>query len=162
MLLRYSDLHNGQGYLMAAFSYILTFHGYYKLFDNITTKPGVYCLYSQGLGKSGGNERELLYIGATTGSLRDRITDHFYDGAWSELLDSNKSLCASAATHPFETGELYGLKIESELTRVEAAMIYHHRPPHNKMYKDNFPFPTIEITLKGDCDQLDREFRIAG
>lgn len=145
---------------MSSYSYILTFEGYYKLFDTITTKPGIYCLYGQGPRKDGGSGRELLYIGMTTDSLRDRVTSHFYSDTWSEILASDQSLCASTAIYPFESGELYGLATETELNRVEAAMIYQHRPPHNKMYKDHFPFPDITITLKGDCDQLTPHFKI--
>jgi hypothetical protein len=91
----------------------------------------------------------LLYIGQAD-DIRTRIQNHNKWPAWKKELHTGEQVCVSVA----------GVN-HSVRDRVEAAMIFKHKPPCNIDCVDSFPFASTTITVLGRCRNLNRSFTVS-
>jgi hypothetical protein len=119
----------------------LDFDGYWReeIKNEIDlTSSGIYCVY-RGIHDSFDNTvslKELIYIGESQ-NVKERIQNHEKIEDWKELLEPEEVIFYSCA--PIDS---------ASRIRVEAAMIYEHKPIVNDEYKSNFPFPPTKIVTK--------------
>ncbi len=92
---------------------------------------------------------EILYIGESE-NVGDRIVSHDRSGDWSKRLKAGEELC-------FAVAPISGKDRE----RVEAALIYKHKPPLNDEYRDNFPFPPTRVISTGKTGMLVTDFTVS-
>ncbi len=135
---------------MAARDYDLEFDGYWseRAVGGIPNRSGVYCVYS---GEDKGQHvdlRRLLYIGES-GEVYDRIANHEKLSDWKRYLRVGEGLWFSFA--PFES---------AGRERVEAALIFKHKPPSNDEHKDSFPFDETTIRTHGRNRDLSEGFTV--
>ena len=130
--------------------YNLEFDGFW-LWVNVGGVPndsGIYCVYTctnnQHLSLS-----NLIYIGESQ-RVHDRIVDHDRMSDWKRMLGIGQELCFSFAP----------ISPEGARKRAEAALIYFHKPPWNKEYKNEFPFGPTDIKTSGRCEGLNSYFRV--
>jgi hypothetical protein len=133
-------------------TYSLKFHGYWREpnIEGIPGDAGVYCVYAcTHTQEKKISIRTLIYIGEAE-DAHDRIEYHEKWGNWRKHLRQNEEICFNfAPTQP------------TDRARVEAALIFHHKPPENSEYKDTFPFDKTTIdtgTEKNKC--LDTRFTV--
>ena len=137
---------------LAEKSYALTFKGYRreKYWKGLPEISGIYCVYACKFDpdKETVAIRQLLYIGESD-NIRKRIPEEPKKrrDVWAKELLSGEELCVSRA------------EVRSaDRSRVEAALIYHHKPPCNTEYVDNFPFDKTTVTTSGDNAKLSEKF----
>ncbi len=132
---------------MTTQSYVLNFKGYWRE-PNIGGMPsssgiyGVYACTYHPYAKSVSLQR-LLYIGEAA-NVHDRIVNHEKWIEWRRQLNSGEVLSLNAAL----------ISGQSDRCRVEAAMIFTHRPPCNTEYRDCFPFDMTSISTTGSNELL--------
>ena len=138
---------------MSSKLYFLNFEGYWRENEvsTIPNRSGVYCVYTSTYNPSTVSRgtlslRSLIYIKGA-GDVRASITESENWPVWRKHLRESEELCFSvAAVEP------------SELPRVEAGLIFHHKPPQDSEYHDSFPFePTTVINTSGRNYQLDAQ-----
>lgn len=138
---------------MALRSYSLDFDGYWRE-PNVAGLPaasGIYPVYActyDAVGQTVSINR-LLYIGES-GNVRERISNHECWPTWKRYLRQGEVICISAAL----------VAPEADRQRAEAAMIFHHKPPANTEYVDEFPFDTTTITTSGRNAKLTPKFTV--
>ncbi|MBQ8682552.1 MAG: hypothetical protein IJ510_02370 [Selenomonadales bacterium] len=129
---------------------LLNFEGYwmdiYK--DEVPHEAGVYCVYA--CESMAANKiavlRELIYVGAAD-DVAACIADHEKLVEWKERLGEEETLCYSFAN------------VNSDVrSRVEGAMVYHHRPPCNRIEEEVFPFDDTRLSIVGEHELLDDSF----
>jgi excinuclease UvrABC nuclease subunit len=117
--------------------------GYYTEaeIDEIPEAPGIYCVYTGevNMSRSVVSDLHLIYIGESK-NVNRRLANHERKTDWESHLNNFEELCYSFAHMTCS---------EDERVRVEAAMIYHHKPIENDEYTDNFPYEDIEIEIRG-------------
>lgn len=137
---------------MAAQTYNVVFDGYWreKNIGGIPSKSGVYCVYECSYNSSSNTVsiKKLIYIGES-GNVNDRIKNHDKWDDWRKQLNSGNELCFS-----------FGYVESSYRDRVEAAMIFKHKPPINTEYKNDFPFDTTTLKLTGQTALLATSFTV--
>ncbi len=137
---------------MAAQSFSLTFDGYWREpnISGIPKKSGVYCVYActHNVQASTVSLRLLIYIGEAD-DVSDRVANHEKRDRWRRQLKQGEELCFSFASVQ-----------ASDRQRVEAALIFHHKPPVNDEYKDTFPFDTTTISTTGQNALLSASFTV--
>jgi hypothetical protein len=130
----------------------LEFQGYWRRnnINGIPDKSGIYCVYECEYVKEKNSVTliNLLYIGQSE-NVRTRIQNH-------EKLDdmemyirrgnNNHELCFTFA------------HLNSDRDRIEAAMIYKHKPPFNDIYRDIFDFDKTTIISSGAVALLNTNF----
>jgi len=130
----------------------IEFNGYWIEVDKggVPKKSGVYCVYECRY-----NEKEerisikkLLYIGEAE-EVNDRISNHEKLKEWNKYVENGNTLCYSFS--PVDT---------SDRERVEAALIYKHKPLVNTEYKDSFPYDTTHIKTEGKNKFLEKSFTV--
>jgi len=131
----------------------LEFKGYWREIDknSISLKnSGIYCVYRGVYNPSEDNLslKELIYIGESH-DVNERIQNHEKLEDWIKHLKSKEIICYSCA--PIDS---------TNRVRVEAAMIYKHKPIVNIEYKDNYPFPATEIITKNKNSLLAKNFTV--
>lgn len=139
---------------MAEKEFSLKFDGYWRDVNKagIPKESGIYCVYECTYNppkeekKSSVTIHKLIYIGEAD-DVRDRIVKHEKREKWMEHVRSGNTLCYSFGSFP-----------KTDRDRVEAAMIFHHKPPENTEYKDSFPFDRKTINLEGDIAELSSHF----
>jgi len=135
---------------MAEEEFSLKFDGYWIDVGKagIPNESGIYCVYECTYNKS--NDKvtihRLIYIGEAD-DVGDRIANHERRIDWDKHVRSGNTLCFSFAPFP-----------KTNRDRVEAAMIFYHKPPENKEYKDSFPFDKTTINLDGKIILLKSHF----
>jgi len=126
---------------MAPKSYSLAFDGYWREpnISGIPDKSGVYCVYActHNVTENTVSIRLLIYIGEAE-NANERIATHEKGPDWREHPRQGEELCFSFA--PF--GNL-------DRQRVEAALIFHHKPPENEEYRDSFSYDQTTISTSG-------------
>ena len=137
---------------MAAKSYSLDFGGYWRE-TNIGGMPkvsGVYCVYActYSVSEKTVSIRKLVYIGEAA-NVNERVAEHEKWEDWRTHLKPGEVLCLSSA--PVSS---------ADRERVEAALIFHHKPPENEEFKDSFPFDSTTISTKGRNALLDKGFTV--
>jgi len=91
---------------------------------------------------------KLIYIGEA-GDVQDRIKNHDLWDSWKKHVGEGNQLCFS-----------FGYVESSNRDRVEAALIFKHKPPENTEYKDSFPFDKTTISLSGRTALLNTNFTV--
>lgn len=121
-------------------SFSLNFGGYWreKNIAGIPAESGVYCVYTCTHNPQAGTVsiRSLIYIGESD-DARHRVENHEKWPDWRKYLRQGEEICFNFA--PVEA---------TERERVEAALIFHHKPPENSEYTDTFPFDDTTISRK--------------
>ena len=137
---------------MAEQKFSVKFDGYWREpnKDGIPSKSGVYCVYECTYNEDNKTVsiHKLIYIGES-GDVNDRIQNHEQWDDWKSHVREGNQLC-------FSFGE-----VESEnRDRVEAALIFEHKPPENSEYTDSFPFDRTTISLSGNTKLLNTYFTV--
>jgi hypothetical protein len=135
--------------------YNVEFDGYWRDIHKIgiPAKSGVYCVY---LCKYNTSENtvtlhKLLYIGESN-NVNNRINGedskpHEKYAEWKKYVDGENEICFSFA------------EVDSVIReRVEAALIFHHKPIVNTQYKETFPFDRTTVNSSGRIGILDTFF----
>jgi excinuclease UvrABC nuclease subunit len=135
---------------MAEQTFHQEFKGYWREPNKggIPKESGVYCVYRCTYNKLLNNIsiHELIYIGESD-NVNNRINTHEKLSDWSKYLKPDEQLCYSFT--PVD---------DNYRTRVEAALIYRHKPPVNIEYKDNFPFDKTIVNTSGANSHLEKFF----
>jgi hypothetical protein len=133
---------------MSSKLYFLNFEGYWRE-NEISTIPkisGVYCVYACTYNPESNSVslRSLLYIGGAD-DVCDSIAKTEKLPEWRKHLQQGEELCFNmAAVDP------------PEIPRVQAGLVFHHKPNENSEYIDSFPFePTTVIKTSGRNHSLD-------
>lgn len=128
-----------------------------KNVGGIPEKSGIYCVYSctynhPTLGSSKGSVTvlKLIYIGESD-NVQNRIINHEKWLEWGKHVSYGQELCFS-----------FGTVVPSDRPRVEAAMIFKHKPPVNAQYRNEFPFETTTVNLAGATALLETFFTVYG
>lgn len=139
---------------MPAKSYSIEFEGYWRNPDGLPTDAGIYCVYACTYNPQTDKVAisRLLYIGESE-NIWKRVNNHEKKPEWERQLSRNEVLCFNASTT-----SVLGQSYDRE--RVEAAMIFHHKPPCNVEYKNTFPFDRTTVTITGDRARLDYQFTV--
>ena len=118
--------------------------------DDIPKKSGVYCVYECKYNEQEGTVslKKLLYIGESE-DVNDRVSNHEKLNEWKKYVGSGNTLCY-----------LFSQVDSPDRERVEAALIYEHKPPVNTEYKDKFPYDTTHITTEGKNALLKESFTV--
>jgi hypothetical protein len=137
---------------MAAQEFELDFDGYWQEhnFRGIPSKSGVYCVYgcSYNARTHSITVCKLIYIGEA-GNACERIMDHEKKERWRKQVRQNDELCFSFAYTP-----------QQYRKRIEAALIFKHKPPVNEEYKWSFPFDNTTLSLSGRTAYLAVHFTV--
>jgi excinuclease UvrABC nuclease subunit len=138
--------------MMPSKSYSLSFDGYWreKNIDGIPEASGVYCVYActHNAEAKTVSIRLLIYIGEAE-NVNDRIANHEKRTDWIEHVRKGEVLCFNFA--PIES---------LERPRVEAALIFHHKPPENSEHRDSFSFDETTISTTGKISLLRGKFTV--
>lgn len=136
---------------MAGKKYALTFRGYWRAPNagGLPNKSGIYCVYACTYNEQEKTVtlRELLYIGESV-NIRDRVDGHERWEIWKLELQWNEVLCFNAAV----------IEPRESRLRVEAAMIYEHRPTSNWEFIDSFPYNKTTVITRGRNALLHNRF----
>ncbi len=136
---------------MAEKSHELDFEGCWREVnvDSVPDDSGVYCVYAcRRTEERQVSIRLLIWIGEAK-NVRSRIKEHEKLSDWKAHLGEGEVLCFNFA--PVKA---------SDRQRVEAALIFHHKPPENEEYKDAFPFDKTNIKTKGKKAKLSSSFTV--
>jgi len=138
---------------MAEQTFSLTFQGYWREENKagIPEGSGVYCVYTCTLKQDNTvTIHKLIYIGEG-GNVRKRIAEHpkaDWD-VWRGHLNRGEELCFSFA------------RVEAQnRVRVQAALIFRHKPPENSDYKWDFPFDKTTINASEKTALLVTSFTV--
>ena len=137
---------------MVAMTFSIDFEGYWREgnISGIPAKSGVYCVYecTYNEEKDTVSIHRLIYIGEA-GDVRDRIKNHEKWEDWKRYVSNGNELCFS-----------FGYVESENRNRVEAALIFKHKPPANEEYKNEFPFDTTTINASGRTALLSTNFTV--
>jgi len=126
---------------MAEQTYELVFDGYWREpnKNGIPSKSGIYCVYecTHNVTEQTVTLHQLLYIGQSVDANRE-VATHKKLEDWKKHVRDGKQLCYSFSPVPSE-----------DLSRIEAALIFKHKPIENTNYKENFPFDRTTIISSG-------------
>ncbi len=137
---------------MAEQTFEVEFEGYWREpnMSKIPAKSGVYCVYECTYNESEKTVsiHKLIYIGEAE-DANDRIKNHEKWDDWEKHVKEGNQLCFS-----------FGYVESSNRDRVEAALIFEHKPPENSEYTDSFPFDKTTISLSGRIALLHANFTV--
>ena len=139
---------------MAEKSYTLDFEGYRREenWKGLPAISGIYCVYAcrYDPDKKTVSIRQLLYIGEA-GNVGRRVPEEPENrrDVWARELRRGEELCVSRAA----VGS-------ADRKRVEAALIYRHKPPCNTEYLYYFPFDKTAVTTSGKNAELSNKFTV--
>ena len=137
---------------MAHLKYHQKFKGYWRKsgLKYIPKEPGVYCVYTCSYNEKTKRTdiQTLVYFGGTEDML-ERISRHEKWNEWENYVKDGYELCFS-----------YSHVDSKDRERIEAALIYHHKPPANEEQKKLFPYDTTTLYLEGDIKLLDKSFTV--
>ncbi|MBA7493792.1 hypothetical protein ES702_04357 [subsurface metagenome] len=137
---------------MAERKFNIEFDGYWreKNKGSVPSRSGVYCVYecTYNADTDKVSIHKLIYIGEA-GDVNKRIADHEKWDEWKEYVRSGNELCFS-----------FAYVESSDRDRVEAALIFKHKPPANDEYKDSFPFDKTTISSSGKTVFLNTYFTV--
>jgi len=133
-------------------SFSLDYTGYWREpnIGGIPPKSGVYTVYActYNTSEQTVDLKRILYIGESA-NANERIANHEKWNSWKQRLNAGEQLC-------FNFSEVSS----SARVRVEAALIYKHKPPENTEYKNSFPFPQTSIQTSGRSALLNPYFTV--
>lgn len=137
---------------MAHQQFDLTYDGYWRDPNKtgVPAESGVYSVYActHDKEKKTVSLRKLIYIGESA-NVRDRIASHEKYDDWKNHLQSGEQLCYNFSPVGSTSRE-----------RVEAALIFEHKPPENEEYKHSFPFDDTTVTTTGKNALLKSRFTV--
>ena len=137
---------------MAEKTISIEFGGYWRDENksSIPAQSGVYCVYecTHNVKEKTVTLHKLIYIGEAE-NVRSRIADHKTRPDWLKHVRQGNELCFS-----------FGAVSGSERERVEAAMIFKHKPPENTEYVNSFPFDKTTMSLSGKTALLITNFTV--
>jgi hypothetical protein len=137
---------------MAAQSFSPTFDGYWREpnISGIPAQSGVYCVYACTYDASARTVsiRFLIYIGEGE-NVNDRVANHEKWDDWRRHLRRGEELCFSFSPVDGPSRQ-----------RVEAALIFRHKPPENDEYTSAFPFDTTMVSSAGKTALLVSPFTV--
>jgi len=140
---------------MPANSYVLNFNGYWRDLNKsgLPAQSGIYAVYAAtyNLRDQTVALNRLLDIGEAD-DMRARVGGHERRPQWEKKLGIGEELCFGAAL----------ISPASDRRRVEAALIFHHKPPCNIEYVNSFPFDTTSVTTGGTNALLTVSFTVYG
>lgn len=126
---------------MAEQTFNQEFDGYWREIhkSGLPSSSGVYCVYECTYNKDKQNIsiHKLIYIGESE-NVNQRVDKHEKLADWMKHVNKGNELCYSST-----------LVDTYYRNRVEAAFIFHHKPPVNTEYVDNFPFDKTIVKSKG-------------
>ncbi len=130
---------------MTKLKFDLDFLGYWRYVNRagIPDKSGVYCVYASTYNPDAKTVdlKRLLYIGESE-NMRERLENHERLEDWEKLLKPGEIISFSC------------VKVDAYYCeRVEAALIFKHKPPTNVEYVNNFPYDETTISTTG-CNAL--------
>lgn len=134
---------------MPAKSYTLDFKGFRAegTLKSLENDAGIYIVF--GAVEQEDNTvsvKRLIYIGQAA-DFKERlnpVSGHHCYKEWKAALKAGELLYFSRAQLE-----------ESELNRVENALIYHLQPPANEKCKTSFPYDATTITVKGRVAKIE-------
>ena len=130
---------------MGAKTFYQEFSGYWRERNKggLPAASGIYCVYEGQYNPSSDQVTllNLIYIGES-GNVRERIEDHERTSDWRKHVRYGNELIFNST-----------LVQISDRQRVEAALIYEHKPPENIEYKNSFPYDTTTVYSSG-CNAL--------
>ena len=131
-------------------SFSVSMSGYFLNGKSLLSGSGVYCVYrcTHNASESKVSIKELIYIGESF-DVADRVSNHEKRSDWMKKLQYGEVLCYSSGAVNSSDGE-----------RVEAAMIYKHKPVVNVEYKHSFPYDETTVYLSGDTAELSPAFTV--
>ena len=137
---------------MAEKTFSVNFDGYWREpnISGIPIESGIYCVYECTFSKESKtvNICRLIYIGESE-NVNDRVAKHEKWPDWKKEIGSGKEICISFS----KVGS-------SDRNRVEAAMIFKHKPPVNSDYISKFPFDKTTINTSGENSKLSTSFTV--
>ena len=126
----------------------LDFKGYYSVDDwEKPEKPGIYCIYRA---NSDDKPLELLYIGESE-NIKERLSGHEHYDDWEDELLPDENLVFSYAVVDGSA---------KKRQRIEAALIFKHKPVCNTQNVDSFGYETTTIKISGKNALLCTEFTV--
>ena len=130
---------------MASLNFSLNFLEYWRYINRsgVPESSGVYCVYASTYNPLDEKFilKRLLYIGEA-GNMRQRLENHEKLKEWEKQLEPGEIISFSC------------VKVDAYYReRVEAALIYKHKPPVNTEYVYNFPYDKTTIYTSG-CNAL--------
>lgn len=129
----------------------LNFDGYWpeSRIKGIPNNSGVYLVYRCTESEKKVSIKKLIYIGESN-KVQARIVDHEKKAeCWDKKLQSSEVLCFSFV--PIDN---------SDRGRVEAALIFKHKPDCNDKYVDDFPFDQTTVNSTGECKFISPLFTV--
>lgn len=133
-------------------TYSIEFEGYWREpnIGGIPDKSGVYCVYTCVFNQSNDTVdlKKLVYLGESE-NVNTRIKNHEKWNLWRKYLKQGEQICFS-----------YSYIDSANRDRVEAALIYEHKPPVNDEYVNNFPFDRTTINTSGRNAFLHASFTV--
>ena len=128
----------------------IDFQGYWResKISNIPSKSGVYCAYecTHNEDKKIVSIHKLIYVGESA-DVRQRIASHEKWDDWKKYVRPGNVLCFN-----------FAYVVSPDRDRVEAALIYKHKPPENVEYLYDFPFDDTELENTGQTALLFTKF----
>jgi hypothetical protein len=117
------------------------FEGYWRESNKngLPAESGIYCVYECTFNFNEKNVtiHKLIYIGESA-DVRQRVEKHEKLKNWQKHVRLGNQLCYSFSP------------VDSDYrNRVAAAFIYHHKPPENSEYVNDFPFDKTIIKTSG-------------
>lgn len=144
--------YNLGGIRMAAATYSLEYKGYWPdaKRGGVPAASGVYSVYACTYDAQDNTVdiRLLIYIGQAE-NARERLANHEKEKEWKKHLRAGEELAFAFA--PADA---------ADRDRVEAALIYKHKPPVNTEYVDTFPFDQTTIATSGKNAKLYSTFTV--
>ncbi|WP_339171851.1 GIY-YIG nuclease family protein [Anoxybacillus sp. FSL W8-1294] len=137
---------------MAEKIFNVDFKGYWREpnIRGIPEESGVYCVYEckHNVSNKTVTIHRLIYIGESD-NVNERIKNHEKWDEWKQYVGLGRELCFS-----------FGYVESTYRERVEAALIYEHKPPVNVEYKSCFPFDKTTVKTSGANSKLKTEFTV--
>ncbi len=137
---------------MSEQSFSLNFKGYWleSHVDSIPSEAGIYCVFTCLYGKTTKtiDLSKLIYIGEAE-DINQKIKNHEKLPEWKMSFDFGEELCFS-----------YAHLESAHRERVEAALIFKHKPSLNDDYKDSFHFDRTTILITGASALLTPVFTV--
>lgn len=126
---------------MAEQTFEIVFDGYWREPNKsgVPSKSGIYCVYecTHNVTEKTVTLHQLLYIGQSE-DVNKEIASHKKLEDWTKHVRDGKQLCYSFA--PVDS---------SDRLRIEAALIFKHKPIENTNCKENFPYDKTTIISSG-------------
>lgn len=138
---------------MAEQTFDLEFDGYWRETNvsNIPSESGIYCVYECTINKENKLKEinRLIYIGQA-GDVNERLKNHEKRDEWKKEISKDKVIYFSYA------------KVKKDiLDRVEAALIFEHKPPVNTDCINEFNYDKTTINTKGKNSMLHENFTVS-